>query len=618
VELWEAQILSYLTYLDMEQDSRFSMIDLFNLKENLMSYDLDYTKEMTQSKSMQIARDRLSNYFINAEIDRKDGLVVFSPKVSDTNTGKVFFEGEYNGESIYELVDEFTVQLNQKIYPDKDSQFSFVDNPANEIISVNDDVVKIYVQNLYETTQNPQLSPAILQAISKTVELDESCALCYEQLANNQVFLNIEGSSETYSEALKHADALPEKLQYRIRLQNYMVKTDVEKAVKVAERWSALYPFDMEPYRFLIRYHLSGFRFDDAKDMYRTALDKGHKSFLLDLANLQIANEEYDDAMHSIEEYKKVFPHKAADLLEVGDIYIKQGKLTEATEFYENILVSDPSNIDAALKTADAFGRIGNPEEEMKILNEALEFAKTPMDSVLLMDGFKANYLRFGNESKFMELVNAQNELNKSNFAPIQGIMADITSNTLHYVRFNNVKHVEYLFSTAQNMADAAQKPMLECICDFNIGFWTGNKMRLERSLVNCEDMLKGVLGKGGEHQIDGVLAGANGDYDGAIDLFKKFAEESGGNFNLLWQLVIDYYVNGERYDEGLKLMDKVLLSDPQNPIAQLYRAKCGFKLNQVDQSKKYLSNALNTWEAASPNYIYFKEAIALANEMSL
>jgi len=618
IDLIESQILSYLTYLDMEQDSRLSLNNLFQLKESLLSYDLDYTKEITQSKALQIARDQLSDYYIIADVDRLDGIVSFSPKVYNTNTGKMFYEAIYTGESIYDLVDSFTAELNQKIYPEEDSQFSFTNSPANEIISANDEVVKIYVQNLYSTTLNPQSSPIALQSITKAVELDESCALCYEQFAGIQATLGIDGYTNTYVEALKHADALPEKLQYRIRVINYMVKGERDKSVKVAERWSALFPFDIEAYDFLIRHHMGGFRFDQAIEIMKAAINKGHKSKLLQLANLQITKEQYEEAMESISEYKKVFPHKAAELLAIGDIYIQQGKIQEGIDFFENILVSDPTNSTASLKTANAYSRLGKSEKEIDILNEALEFSKSPLDSVVIMDGFKANYLRMGDEEKFMSLVNAQNELNKSNFPPSVAIMYDINANTLNYVRFDNLQHVEDLFASAIDISDSSQKPTIECFRDFNIGFHTGNKTRLEKSMSQCGEMLKAVLGKGGEHQIAGVRAGMNGDNDGAIESFKTFANESGGNYNLLWQLVIDYYVKAERYDEGIALLDKTLLSNPENPVALYYRALCGSKLNQIDEAKKYLTKALATWEGASPKYRYYKEATDLAKEISL
>jgi len=411
---------------------------------------------------------------------------------------------------------------------------------------------------------------------------------------------------------------LPEKLQYKIRYNNYGNRVEFDKMIKVAERWSALYPYDIEPYMNLINHHLLGLRLTEAKKIYKKAISKGHKTLLKQLANLQIEGEEYDDALVSLEEYKKVFPHKAESLLEVGDIYIRQGKIKEATEFFDDILVSDPSNITAALKTSDACGRSGNYAEEINILNDALELAKTPLDSARLFNGFKTNYLRSGDEDKFMRIIKSQNELNKSNYPPLQLIYSDIITNIIHYRNFDNIEHVEGLYERAIAMVDSSQKSIYECVRDFNIGFITWNKELVDSSLNECGEILKSSMGEGAEHQINGISAGLNGDYNKAIESFNLFSKESGINSIIIWNMVIDYYVKAERYDEGIELLDKVLLTNPSDPVAQYYRAKCGFKLNQIDEAKSYLTKALDTWEGASPNYRFYKEATELAKEVSL
>lgn len=617
VDLDDSQIISYLISLDINQDSRIYANHLFELKEDLLSYDLDFETDITQSKAVRIARDKLSDYFITGDLSQSDNGYQFSPKVFDTNRGEVFYEATIQGETIYELVDEFTSVLNDKLYPDENSEFAFTDLPAYEIISPNKDVVKAYVQSLYVTTMNPQLMPNALELMTTAIEKDESCALCYEQLSGIQTSLNIDGAVDTYAKALEYADALPENTQYRLKVNNYAYKQEPEKSLMLAERWMTLYPSEYTPYYTLYNYHLRGFRIDEAKKICEKALEYGHKAMLLQLADLQILSNELDEAKESIQEYGELFPHKANELLTLGDVYLKQGKIQEAIDHFETILISNPKNISAAVKTADACSRLGEIEKELDILSEALKVAKTYADSIDIYNGFKSHYVRFGNEEMFMNTVRFQNKLNESRYPPVAIKMFDINFNTIHYINFDKIDYITGLFDEAIGMVDSSQKGSLECIKKFNLSLHTENLVQMDESMNDCGEYIKASMGKGGEFQIEGFRAAMNQDYDGAINAFDRLANASGVEPDQLWQVTIKYYHKGKQFAEGLEMIDKVLVRNPASPLANYYKGLFLFDLNRVDDAKNYLEKALEAWEGSSPNYKYYKEAVALSGQMS-
>ncbi len=613
----ETQEMSYLLSLDLNQDSRIFANNLFNLKEDLLSYDLDFEKDITQSKAIRIARDKLSDYFVTAELGKSGEVFQFSPTVFNTNTGDVFYEVTLEGETPYDLIDDFSKVLNEKLYPDGNSEFAFTDLPAYEIISPNRDVVKSYVQSLYITTMNPQLMPNALQIITKAIEDDETCALCYEQLSNIQSSLNIDGAVETYHKAINYADALPESIQYRMKAYSYMMDQEWDKFDRVAERWMTLFPAEYSPYSLLYSYHMSRFRVDEAKAICEKGLEYGHKSMLLKLADLQILTNDLEDAKQSIQEYGQLFPHKADELLTLGDVFLKQGKIQDAIDHFETILIANPKNINAAVKTANAYSRLGQIEKELNILSEALEVGKTYADSIQIYDGFKAHYISYGNEDMFMNTVKFQNKLNESQYPPVMIKMFDININTTHYVDFNNQDHVAELFDQAIDMVDSSQKGSLECIKKFNLSIHTKTLVEFQESLQDCGDMIKLNMGNGGEFQIQGFEAVMKQDYDTAIKSFNDLATASGVEIDQLWNIVIEYYHKANRHSEGLEIIDRVLVRNPENPKANYYKALLLNHTNDIDESKKYLEKALNAWEGASPNYKYYRDAVALSEQMS-
>ena len=617
VGLDESQVVSYLVSLDLNQDSRLYANNLFELKEDLLSYDLDFEKDITQSKAIRIARDKLSDYFITADLNKTSDQFAFTPKVFDTNSGELFYEETVEGNSPIDLVDSFIETLNDKLYPDKNSEFAFTDLPAYEIISPNKDVVQSYIQSLYITTMNPQLMPNALQIINTAIEQDETCALCYEQLSNIQSSLNIDGGVDTYRKALNYADALPESIQYRMKVNSYIMGQEWDKAVRLAERWMTLFPAEYTPYSILYGYHLRGFRIDEAKNICQKGLEYGHKSMLLQLADLQILAHELDEAKQSIQEYGKLFPHKADELLTLGDVYVKQGKLQEAIDHFENILIANPKNINAAVKTANAYSRIGKTEKELDILSDALEVAKTYADSIDIYNGFKSHYIRYGNEEMFMNTVKFQNKLNESRYPPVMIKMFDININTPHYSSFNKEDHVADLFDQAIGMVDSSQKGILECIKKFNLSIYTEDLVNFQESLRDCGEMIKVNMGEGGQYQIEGFGAAMKKDYDGAIQSFNELATASGVEIDELWSLVLDYYHKGNRHNEGLEIIDRVLVRSPENPKANYYKALLLNHTNSVDEAKKYLNKALDAWEGASPNYRFYRDAVALSEQMN-
>lgn len=617
VGLDESQVVSYLTSLDLNQDSRIYATNLFELKEDLLSYDLDFEKDISQSKAIRIARDKLSDYFITAELSKTGDQFTYAPKVFDTNSGELFYEETIEGGSPADLIDSFTEGLNDKLYSEKNSEFAFTDLPAFEIISPNKDVVQSYIQSMYITTMNPQLMPNALQVITQAIEQDETCALCYEQLSSIQASSNIDGAVETYRKALSYADALPESIQYRMRVNSYMMDQEWDKFDRLAERWMTLFPAEYTPYAILYGYHLSRSRIDEAKKICQKGLEYGHKSMLLKLADLQIFSHELEEAKQSIQEYGELFPHKADELLTLGDVYLKQGKIQEAIDHFESILIGNPKNISAAVKTANAYARLGETQKELDILSDALVVAKTYADSIDIYNGFKSHYISYGNEEMFMNTVKFQNKLNESRYPPVTIKMFDINYNTKNYISFNNQDHVANLFNQAISMVDSSQKGILKCIKKFNLSIHTENLVDFQESLRDCGEMIKLNMGEGGEFQIEGFEAVMKQDYDKAIKSFNDLAKASGVEIDEMWDLVIEYYHRGNRHNEGLEIIDRVLVRNPENPKANYYKALLLKNTNDVDESKKYLEKALDAWEGASPNYKYYRDAVALSEQMS-
>ena len=115
---------------------------------------------------------------------------------------------------------------------------------------------------------------------------------------------------------------------------------------------------------------------------------------------------------------------------------------------------------------------------------------------------------------------------------------------------------------------------------------------------------------------VDAEIARYKKDYGEAAKQFELYLEKSGSTGQEFEEELIDVYRLNKDFDLATEISEKLLLSNPNNPIVLMVTAK--LKADQGDKktARELLDIALEIWSEADKDYKYYKEALAFDKEL--
>jgi len=614
---WLSIALPTLFNNDIEQDMRLSSIYPIHLKEEYDVYNQTFPKPISFATQIKMAQDFFTDYFVSGKVTKGNlGAYKVSLTVNETETGKAFLETEVEGNDLFSLIDQLTVQLNDQLYlPDAESnKMQLIDLPVKELITSDNDALGNYIKGLIMFSQNPQIGQPAIRLIEKSIEQDSNCAGCHFALAQLQAFSNDHKIAlQTVEKARLLAESQPERKKMAIRAFQLGLNQENSKVIQLYENWRQLYPNDLTPYNKLMGFYRSIGQYDKGKIVGLAALENGHRGNLMtQLAEVYIHTEEYDKAEKLLKEFTELYPHKANKTYELADIYIAQGKLQEAYNFYENIAVMSGDDVVATLGLSSTQDKLGQFDQAEKTLTDFLAKARLPNDSIKIYRQLERHYIRLGKYQPFTKSFDQRLAIISRVAPPIARINI-IFSNLQNIISFQKTAMAKQQINDLSNQTDIYKyKEIVNCVGNFFIAYQTKNVEAFNQIANdgNCKPAMVNSLGtENGADFFDGHVANVNGDYATAVEKFESYFEKEGVSMEGFEEDMLEIYRNNKDFDKATALLEKTLIADPNAPIILFADAKLKFDQGDKDGAKEMLNKALKVWSEADDFYQNYLEA---------
>jgi len=606
---------------DIEQDMRLFASSPFALKSEYAHYNQEYPKVIPFSTEVKIAQDFYTDYFVTGAIQKGTNTAyAIQLQIYDTKSGKVFQDLKEEGDDIYDIVDRLSASFrDNQFLPDAESSNTPVlDLPVRSLVSSNLNALEQFVKGILLINSDVQQLEQSINVMERSTQLDPNCADCFSALGRMQFFDGkIDAANQSTEKASLLAESLPERKRLAIRSNQLQIDQDINGLTRLYENWRKLYPDDLTPYSRLLSLYSSFNEHDKAKAVGKAAIERGHGGTIMtDLASIHIQTGEYEVAENLLKEFAKLYPHKANKTTEIADIYIAQGKLDKALDFYETLNLLGNSYPSNAIGLSDVQARLGKFDAAQKTLTNFLPKAKTGNDSLTIYVQLEQLYHQLGRYDDFYDTYQKRGVLFNRTAPPLLKINY-LLSQLDVFIDFNQNKIVNQNLSKAENTNEEL-KSLVHCMGNFIVGLSTDDAERLEGVLQEsgCKEVLQRTSGEHVEHIMTGHIHRCKGEYQEAEEQFRLYMEKSGTPEQGFDEEFIDIYLKTKEYQKGIELTDKLLLSNPNNPVALTASAKFKEAKGDTEEAKELIQKALSIWANADKEYIYYQEALAFEKEL--
>jgi len=204
----------------------------------------------------EIALYYKQDYFTTGYFDYSDGMFSVTTKLYESKNGRLVSEFEFQGNNIFDIIDEISVQLSKKMDIPLLYRENANDYPISEIYSNSMKAIEYFSKGAIEILLNNNWEQGIRYK-EMAVEEDPGFVVVQINLAENYFQNNqVDKVKESLQKTMELMYKLPERLQFQVKFFYYIIEQEPDKAMAVLKMWASLYPYDIEAHELLaIRYY---------------------------------------------------------------------------------------------------------------------------------------------------------------------------------------------------------------------------------------------------------------------------------------------------------------------------------------------------------------------------
>lgn len=611
---WLRMAVPMLMGTDLEQDIRNNVMYSLKLNKYFQNYGKSLSEGISFSLKQKIARSAYSKVVVEGALEKKEGEYELRIKALSTEDGSLVFEGTFTGESVFELVDQSTAALNEKLHSAEIKEFSsYIDLPVADSYSRNEEALKSFVEGVQASSVENDYQGS-LQWLERAINLDPEFAQAYLWLANARMALGLANQGKTaIEEALSHSSALPERLQMTIKYHYYRFSENTSKSLKLLETWEKLYPQDYQPYNLQFYQLKSGSEFEAAAAVAERAIEQGHRGgMLLNLANLYKDQGKMEKAISYYEAFSNEFPDRAREVMALGEIYLGQGQFEKAEEFFQEQQLLNPEDFRVLLELGKTKGLKGEWDEEWAYYEEALEKASSAQDSAAVIFFMETSYIQKGQPNKAIELLEKRRQLMYAYTPPIYVDFLYVWFITIDV--FVQAGRQEEILARLIEITDRYDKQGMNTRCPALANYYgaIGDGEKLTSLMEECRQELE----EGNSENIFLLLEALKfkglKDYPKAADFLDRFLKETGTPPAAFLNYLGDLYRKAGRMEDAISFLEGAEKLNPFHPMLLLNLARVYLDTGKKEKAREKLTLALEVWKNAEPQYLPSLEAHAL------
>ena len=600
-----SQMLPMLLCYDINQNNRLYGLDPIYFIDELKVYNYTPGKPITVSAARKIAEDNFTDFFCLGKFSAGDDSLRVHFQLYSTHDGKLLHEFSQTGNAPASIIDHISPELVGNIYTE-DFKFNledYIDLPVAELISTNPTALRDFVRAIYVSQWDNDL-PAGIQALANAIQADPNCAECFHFQAKLLAGHNdIQEGVQVAQKGLSIIDHLPERQQFRIKSDYFLLGNNTDQAINLLEMWRKLYPQNIEPYNQLIRIYGMMSNLEQAKLVGQEAINNHLPgNYLVKLAQLASAQQQFAEAEDYLKQYEKAFPDKAKESRALGELYLQQGKFAEAENFFESLSLVKINDVDVQIGLAKSKAGLGNFGEAESLLTKSLSFAATPSDSFATFVEIENYLAALGQMNQCLSTFDQRIDLCHKRFPPIYTLLLFLNSqNMQRYVDAGQEAKLEKEVATITATTD---EPTIKCGFEINLGFVTKDTSRMGEHLRKCYQEVVSSSGEANAMLLKGYLEYIKDQPEKALSLFNTFLEATKNSPQSLGLYYIQAMMQAEQWEEARKTAYEFLATNPLEGRVWVMLGDINWQLNDKESAKQAYQKAEQLWQKADPDYL--------------
>lgn len=582
------------------------------------------------SLKREIAQDANRQYFVEGSFTVEHGEYIITTTIWETQTLDQVATINQRGWDLYDTIDKLSREVRKELDVPRSSSRIASDMPLAETYGESESAFQNYIAGLNERLFNNDFaaSNALFDA---ALEEDHNFVLAHFVKAINLIESGDLPSAQASLNKAQQLDyRLPDRDRVILKANNYRLSGETDKLIEFL-RMQVKLRDDAASHSRLGNILFSTGALEEAKHEFKIALqrDSLNAGINLVLSTLERSSGDMDAAIAYAREYQKERPEDIEAHIQMGDLLRDSGELDQAERHYEQAQLLENNPVQPTLRLVIIAARKGNENKARQLLEQAVALAQTPTDRGDVHQAASFLEARLGRIDDAIEQLYAAEEFYRQTQAPFQvalGIYDPIVRLNLYR---GDVENAEAALASGM---DLVQPPMDKFLafCEAQIFIQQGALdqagQALDRGVEIIEqfkfDFLRFLI-----TLVEADIQEARGDYEGETNSLKLALQQIDRSFvaaELYAQYVPKLYADlanaqvlAGDLDGAEESLNKGFKLDPSEPnlwSAQARQQKASGLSHLAVASINY---ALAIWQDADPQFDQWKEARALASEIT-
>lgn len=328
---WLKIAIPYALEIDWGQDPYMLSIYAEQDKPELFNEELERAEELRVE------------YLLKGNYTATDSSYHIHPILYNVSNGQIIREWDFEGEELFPLLDKISLDIKKDLEVPEEYLNNIKDLPLSQQLTESKASFKKLIEGIGMMENN--LGKAI-QLMGEAADEDETFAYAnmFTALLHHQLSFSKEVAQKCIARAMKHRKRLNETNETNVRMLNYRIQGQPEKAVQLALMMADLRPTQAdlqlslaEQYRLLGQWDkaLAGIK------RYQIARDDPDASIETELICLFVLGR-LEDGIKRGEAFMKKNPEKLSVALQLGKLYLKAHEYEKAEPLFQKASMLDP------------------------------------------------------------------------------------------------------------------------------------------------------------------------------------------------------------------------------------------------------------------------------------
>jgi len=338
------EIATNLLITDLSESDYLSVLSNQRVYDELRKLGNEERQDIDKTTALKVADQADAKWIIFGNILQVEPQFIITSQMISAETGEVVSSQKINGEqdeTIFSVIDKLTIEIKKDLTLPDDA-FDEPDKNVAEVTTSSPKAYQAYLQGL--KFYSKFYEKEAYQYFEEAINIDSNFAMAYFYLSMN---LSNSEAKRYLQKALDLSGHVSKREYYYITSRaEYILSRNVDGGIDILIEAAQKYPDDKFIYYQLGVFANSGYKRDyaGAIEYLKKAIeiDPYYKAAYNHITYTYQNNQEYENAILTLNNYIEMVPDEANPYDTRGDIYYRAGNIPKAMESYEKAISIKP------------------------------------------------------------------------------------------------------------------------------------------------------------------------------------------------------------------------------------------------------------------------------------